>query len=114
RIKEIDKEVKELVKEAEQSESDVVQHSILMEAKQLISERNTLIKSIAETEKTGSQINGGEVSKTDQQKFENIQRQFNELLEAGNENEALKVIQTNVGLIKSVLQGEGNQHEADL
>jgi len=114
RIKEIDKEVKELVKEAEQSESDVVQHSVLMEAKQLINERNALTKSIAETEKVGKEIDGGEVSKADQQKFAGIQEQFNSLLESGKENEALKVIQGNVDLVKNVLQGKENQHEAEL
>ncbi len=114
RIKEINKEVKELVREADQSESDVVQHSILMEAKELIGERAALSKSITETEKTGTKIAGGDVNKVDQEKFDVIQKEFNDLVISGKENDALQVIKKNDAFIKTILQGEGNKYEAEL
>lgn len=114
RIKEIDIEVKELVKEADQSESDVVQHSILMEAKQLIAERNSLLNSINEVEKVGVEIGGNEVNKVDQQKFNELQKSYNVLLNSDKQAEALQIVKNNNAFIKKILQGEGNTHEDDL
>lgn len=113
-ISRIDKEIKELVKEADQSQSVVVQHSLLKEAQVLADERALKLKEMNDVQSLQSKIAGGGISETTKKEFATKAAAVQQFIKEGNEAEALKIIASSKETFNEVLKGKSTSITNDL